>query len=167
MADSTALNVTMSRQLNSSMFRRAKTKVSPLNKSKLNTSNSAAQLKSAMADGLRSKVSEQTLQISTMETAIKKYPQSQCAYCMTKQRFMIALPCKHSFCGDCLQSFVSVTKIRKSYSASCLDSEEIMCPTCSQVHLLSAFDGDTSCTQVLHAEDLRRKHKESADKKHA
>ena len=51
--------------------------------------------------------------VQTLKETEAKHPIGNCAYCLRKRLFLVALPCAHSYCANCCQTLVKVTKIKK------------------------------------------------------
>lgn len=51
--------------------------------------------------------------VQTLKETETKHPIGNCAYCLRKRIFLVALPCNHSYCAQCCISLVKVTKIKK------------------------------------------------------
>ena len=81
--------------------------------------------------------------VQTLKETETKFPIGNCAYCLKKRVFLVALPCEHSYCAHCCQSLVKVTKIKKGLVVfndveldMMLNEEPLKCPKCNLVHLV-------------------------------
>ena len=88
--------------------------------------------------------------VQTLKETEAKFPIGNCAYCLRKRVFLVALPCAHSYCAHCCQNLIKVTKIKKGLvvfndtDQDLIPNEEpLKCPKCNLVHLVGPSDTQT------------------------
>ena len=85
--------------------------------------------------------------VQTLKETEAKHPIGNCAFCLRKRVFLVALPCAHSYCAKCCLSLVKVTRIKKGLfvfnendTQNSSEQQPLKCPKCNIVHLVTEAD---------------------------